>query len=180
MEANRAKFRAKGITVEEEPKGRPMFQFFLAKGKTKPVMTFMDSGCSDAIFREGIPAVQWEGAVSKSGPFDMGGVGGLAAQTRDEWVCQVLLVCGAYTDVRGHSMTRVTSDIPLVYIAKAVSAVKEDAPHKVELQNCKLPSIIGGEVDCLLGIKYSKLFPEIIHQLPCGLTIYKSVLMSHD
>ena len=93
VEANRSKLRAKGITVLEEPKGRPMFQFFLAKGKTKPVMTFMDSGCSDAIFREGIPAVQWEGAVSKAGPFGMGGVGGLAALTRDEWNCQVPLVC---------------------------------------------------------------------------------------
>ena len=103
--------------------------FFLAKGKTKPVMTFLDSGCSDAIFREGIPAVQWEGAFSKSGPFDMGGVGGLAAQTRDEWVCQVPLVCGAYTDVRGHSMTQVTNDFPRVNIEKAVTAVKEDVLH---------------------------------------------------
>ena len=84
MEANRSKLRAKGITVLEEPKGRPMFQFFLARGKTKPVMTFMDSGCSDAIFREGIPAVQWEGAVSKAGPFDLGGVGGLAAFNLNE------------------------------------------------------------------------------------------------
>ena len=103
----------------------------------------MDSGCSDAIFREGIPAVQWEGAVSKAGPFDMGGVGGLAALTRDEWVCQVPLVCGAYADVRGHSMTRVTSDFPFVNIDKAVEAVKGDAPHKIKLQEAKLPSVIG-------------------------------------
>ena len=72
---NRAEFRAKGITVIEEPKGMPMFMFFLAKGKTKQVMTFLDSGCSDAIFREGIPAVQWKGAVTRPGPVDMGGVG---------------------------------------------------------------------------------------------------------
>ena len=77
-------------------------------------------------------------------------------------------------------MTWVTSDFPFVNIDKAVDAVKGDAPHKAELQNCKLPSVIGGEVDCLLGIKYSKLFPEIIHQLPSGLAIYRSLLMSHD
>ena len=59
LEQVRSDLRAKGLTVLEEPKGKPMFQFFLAKGKTKPVMTFMDSGCSDAIFKEGIPAVQW-------------------------------------------------------------------------------------------------------------------------
>ena len=90
-----ARIRAKGVKVVEEPEGRPMFQFFMAKGRTKAVKTFVDSGCSDAIFREGVPEVQWDGAISKPGPFDMGGVGGLAAQTRDEWVCQVPLVCGA-------------------------------------------------------------------------------------
>ena len=58
--------------------------------------------------------------------------------------------------------------------------MKEDAPHNVELQNYRLPSVIGGEVDCLLDIKYNCLFPEVLHQLPCGLAIYKSLLMSHD
>ena len=61
------KARAEGMTVVEEPKGRPMFQFFMAEGRTKPVMTFVDSGCSDAIFREGIPSVQWEGTITKHG-----------------------------------------------------------------------------------------------------------------
>ena len=51
------RIRAKGVKVVEEPEGRPMFQFFMAKGKTKTVKTFVDIGCSDAIFREGVPAV---------------------------------------------------------------------------------------------------------------------------
>ena len=49
---------AEGVRVLEEPKGRPLFQFFLAQGKTRPVMTFFDSGCSDAIFRDTIPVSQ--------------------------------------------------------------------------------------------------------------------------
>ena len=32
----------------------------------------------------------------------------------------------------------------------------------------------------LLGIKYSSIFPEPVHSLPCGLTIYRSQLASHD
>ena len=36
MEELRISLETKGITVEEEPRGSPMFQFFLAKGKTKP------------------------------------------------------------------------------------------------------------------------------------------------
>ena len=150
VEELRISLETKGITVEEEPRGRPMFQFFLAKGKTKPVMTFMDSGCSDAVFREGVPGVQWEGAVTRAGPFPMGGVGGMEALTRDEWKVFMPLVNGACAEVRGHSMTKVTGDFPQVNIERAVEAVKEDAPHKAELQRAKLPSVIGGEVDVLL------------------------------
>ena len=86
--------RSKGVTVIEEPKGRPIFQFFLAKGKNKPVLTFLDTGCSDPVVREGIPGVQWEGVVTKKGPFDMGGIGGMAAKTRDEWMVLVPLADG--------------------------------------------------------------------------------------
>ena len=32
-----ARVRAKGVNVVEEPEGRPMFQFFMAKGRTKAV-----------------------------------------------------------------------------------------------------------------------------------------------
>ena len=87
--------RAKGQTVIEEPPGRPIFQYFFTKGKSAPVLTFMDSGCSDAVVREGVPGVQWDGVVTKKGPFDMGGVGGLAAQTRDEWMVLVPLADGS-------------------------------------------------------------------------------------
>ena len=35
-----------------------------------------------------------EGVVTKKGPFDMGGVGGLAALTIDEWIVPVPLTNG--------------------------------------------------------------------------------------
>ena len=34
-------------------------------------MTFFDDGCSDCVMREGVPGVQWEGVVTKNGPFDL-------------------------------------------------------------------------------------------------------------
>jgi hypothetical protein len=44
-----------------------------------------------------------------------------------------------------------------------------------------VPDIIGGEVDYLMGIKYSLLHPEALHTLPTsGLSIYASKLKSHD
>ena len=66
-----------GIEVVPEPRGRPIFLFFPVAGINKPVLTFFDSGCSDAVVREGIPGVEWKGCITQHGPFNMGGVGGL-------------------------------------------------------------------------------------------------------
>ena len=139
------------------PQGRPIFQFFLAKGKTAPVLTFFDDGCSDAVMREGVPGVQWEGMVTKKGPFPMGGVGGLAAQTRDEWMVLVPLANGKTQSMRCHSMTRVTADFPKLDTTKAVAEVKRAQPNNRKLQECRVPTLIGGEIDCLMGIKYGAL-----------------------
>ena len=53
--------RRKGMDVVPEPEGRPLFLFFAAKGRNKPVQVFFDNGCSDAVMREGVPGVEWRG-----------------------------------------------------------------------------------------------------------------------
>merc|ERR1711940_185898 len=154
-----------GIEVVPEPKGRPIFMFFPVAGTNKPVLTSFDSGCSDAVVREGIPGVEWKGCITKCGPFNMGGVGGLQSQTKDEWMCLVPRVDNRLQAVRYHSMNKVTGDFPLYDVTKAVNEVKADDPMNQLLQNCRVPEIIGGEVDCLMGIKYSLLHPEPLHTL---------------
>ena len=37
-----------------------------------------------------------------------------------------------------------------------------------------------GETDLLIGIKYAKYFPELIHMFPSGLPKYKSHFLSAD
>ena len=59
----------------EEPRGQPVFKFFLAK--SGPVMMFLDDGCSDCVMREGVPGVQWEGGgCDQEGPIRHGWCGG--------------------------------------------------------------------------------------------------------
>ena len=173
--------KKQGIEVVAEPKGRPIFLFFAAKGRNKPVQVFFDKGCSDCVVREGIPGVEWKGIITKKGPFGIGGVGGLSSLTKDEWMVLVPRADGKMQAVRCHSMNQVTCNFPMYDLSSAVKAVKEDAPGNKMLQSCRLPSTIGGEVDCLLGIKYSFIQPEPVHTLvESGLSIYSSKLMSHD
>ena len=39
---------------------------------------------------------------------------------------------------------------------------------------------MGEEIDFMIGIKYLRLHPKVIIQLPSGLTIYKSVFENAD
>ena len=110
----------------------------------------------------------------------MGGVGGLAALTRDEWMVLVPLANGNKQAVCCHSMTRVTADFPQYDITRAVAEVKNNQPDNPKLQACKVPAQIGGEIDCLMGIKYGALSPVPIHTLLNGLCLYRSKLMAHD
>ena len=47
--------KRKGGEVVPVPEGQPLFLFHATQGKTKPVMTFYDTGCSHAVFKQGIP-----------------------------------------------------------------------------------------------------------------------------
>ena len=86
--------------------------FFAAWGSHHPVVAFFDNGCSDCVMREGVPGVEWEGEITQKGPFDMGGVGGIAASTRDEWMVLAPLANGGMQAVSRHSMYRVTTTFP--------------------------------------------------------------------
>ena len=139
------------------------------------MLTFFDTGCSDAVVGEGIPRVEWKGCLTQRGPFDKVGVGGLAAQTKDEWMVLVPRSDNKMQAMRCHSMNKATTEFLVYNVSKAVQEVKAEDPLNKLLQNCKVPDIIEGEVDCLMDIKYSLLHPEALHTLPTsGLSIYAS------
>ena len=162
------------------PDGEPLFLFHPAQGRTRPVNTFYDSGCSHAVFQADIPITEFKGQLTAKGPFCIGGVGGLTTSALDEWVVMVPRTDGRKQLIQGLTVPRVTCDFPLISLGAAVQEVKAGDPDNQELQRCRVPPEAGGAVDMLLGIKYSSIFPEPVHSLPCGLTIYRSQLASHD
>ena len=170
----------KGREIVPVPTGDPLFLFHATQGKSKPVNTFYDTGCSHAVFRDGIPGEQLRGQLIAKGPFSINGVGGLNTAALDEWVTCVKRVDNKIQLVQGLTVSKVTADFPLINLFSAVHEVKSNDPTNEVLQSCKLPPMAGGTVDMLLGSKYLSVFPKPIHSLPCGLTIYRSQLASHD
>ena len=171
--------KKKGAEVVPVPEGEPMFLFHPTKGKTEAVNTFYDSGCSHAVFKQGIPGDQLRGQVVNKGPFQIGGVGGLVTTAYDEWVVSVERVDGKKQLIQGLTVPKITSDFPHTNLEAAIRDIKTDDPDNAALQNCRAPTVAGGTVHMLLGIKYISIFPKEIHTLPCGLTIYESRLASH-
>ena len=157
-----------------------MFMFQALRGKTEPVLAFYDSGCSNACLKTGIPGVQLKGQVLAKGPFTVEGVNGVLIQAQDEWIVHLDRIDGKKQELRGVTLDQITANSPKFNIEEATKAVKADNPEDCILQSCSLPTIVGGKVDILIGIQYNSIFPEPVHHLENGLTIYKCILASHD
>ena len=171
--------KKKGAETVPVPEGEPLFMFHAAQGRTAPVNTFYDSGCSHAVFQEGIPVEQFRAQLVSKGPFNIDGVAGLKTIAMDEWLVSVPRTDGKYQHIQGLTVPRITSDFPLINLEAATREAKDDDPTNLTLQNCKVPPLAGGSVHMLLGIMYLSIFPKEIHTLPSGLTVYQSRLASH-
>merc|ERR1712148_165536 len=66
--------------------------------------------------------------------------------------------------------------MPNLNLTEALRMVQQNNKHNKDLQNLRIPSSLGKSVDMILGQKYWQIYPEVIHTLPNGLTIYKSKL----
>ena len=170
--------KKKDAEIVPVPDGEPLFLFHGAQGRNRAINTFYDNGCSHAVFKSGVPGTELKGQLVARGPFNIGGVGGLTTTAEDEWAVLMPRTDGRKQLIQGLTVPRITSDFPFIALDAAVEALKKDDPSNKMLQKCRVPPLAGGVVDVLLGIKYNSIFPEPIHSLPNGLTIYRSKLAS--
>ena len=110
----------------------------------------------------------------------MKGVGGIVTHANDQWIAALDTIEGTKQLVYGLTVDKVTAQFPLTNLGAAVKDGQKDKPRDQFLQSCRIPEMAGGEVHLLLGILYMKIHPVMVHQLPCGLAIYKSSLASHN
>ena len=163
------------------PDGQPMFLFFGAKGKTRDLMVFFDSGCSKFIMRDCIPGQELPASCLRKGKIPIGGIGSTTVYAEGEYLVAMETVDGKAQQMAGLAVKSITTDFPTLNITAAAEEVKNATPKNKawDIQRCKFPSSIGGTVDCLIGIQYNQLQPRLIHMLPSGLAIYKTKLAPH-
>ena len=171
---------AKGAKVIEVPDGEPLFLFSTVVGKTRPLNCFYDRGCSHVVWKTGVPQVELEAVKTKEGPLKMHTAGDNTVTVGDEWACLVNMMDGSKQVMVGVDCNKITSTFPMIKTGAAMKEILKKCPQKIRntIFKLKVPDIVGGDPDILLGIHYEACHPEVLHTLDSGLFVAKLKLAS--
>ena len=162
--------------VNKIPDGEPVFIFCVVQGLCNPVMTFIDSGANCWLARTGIPEKEFISTKIGEGPIPLNVASGITTFANAEWASLLPLSNGNYQAVRGLTLQKVTADMPELNLTPAFEKIKSEHSGDKRISNLTVPSVVGGNIQMIIGIKYANLFPEVIHTFPSGLTVFKSKL----
>ena len=163
--------------VAEIPEGENMFQFLILQGKpgTEPIQVFCDSGANlwfgvESVTKKLVCLRTYKGEL----PINI--AGGKIIQATGEWGAALPMSDGSYQAVRGLTMKSVVGQMPRFNLERTLNEVKQSYKHNTVLQGLKIPEVLGGDIDMILGSKFLKIYPEPIQTTPSGLTVSISKL----
>ena len=176
------RFVSEGTKIDPDPEGEPMFMFSYIQGKTKSLNVFYDRGCSHSMFKTGVPEVELDAVKICSGPKYVNTAGNKTIKVGDKWACLVDKVDGSKQVIVGVDCQDITFPFPMMSTKEAYKEILAKAPRKRKgyISSLKVPDIIGGSPDILMGIKYESVHPRTVFTLPSGLFIAKLKLASHS
>ena len=104
----------KNVEVLGIPKGQVAFIFCKMKGKQDGIQTFIDNGCNCCIMRDGVPEKELNSCKLRDGPIKIDVATGITVHASGEWGCLLPLQNGQQQLVRGLTVPKVTSDMPVL------------------------------------------------------------------
>ena len=165
--------------IQDIPEGESLFMFLLLQGKpgTEPMQVFCDSGANfwfavESVTRKLVSIQTYKGSL----PINV--AGGNVIYATGEWAAALPLADGTYQAVRGLTMKNVVGQMQRYNLERVLSSVKAEYKQNKRLQGLKIPPVLGGEVDMILGSKYLRIYPEPVQTTPSGLTVSVSKLRS--
>ena len=129
-----------------------MFLFSGARGRSREIIVFFDSGCSKFVIREEVIASkELPATLVKNGPIYLGGVGDIRVISSGEYMVAMDRDEKRAQNFQGLAVEVITGNFPRIDISSAVAAFKMDNQRNKQLQGCKIPKLVGGCVDALIG-----------------------------
>ena len=163
--------------VHKIPHGEPVFVFCVIQGLSNPVMAFIDSGANCWLAQEGIPENEFISVKLSEGPIPLSVASGITTYANAEYASLLPLSNGNFQCVRGLTLKKVTGDMPELNLIPTFDHIKRECKSNKRIQNLKVPSMVGGHVQMIIGIRYQSVYPEILHTFPSGLTVFESKFM---
>ena len=154
-----------------------LLQTIIANGQE--LLIFYDSGCHGAGISDRAASILTTECL-RPGPTYISVAGGetIKIPGGDERFHLPLAGGKKMATITALKMPTVTHPFPVIDLADAVRDVKDDYASK-HPSGDSLPDVpryvAGRAVDIMIGIRYTKYFPRLIHQTDTGLAIYKSM-----
>ena len=163
--------------VADIPEGENMFCFFLLQGKpgTEPMQVFGDSGANLWFAVESVTK-KLVCVRTHKGKLPINIAGGQVIYATGEWAAALPLDDGTFQGVRGLTMKSVVGQMPRFNLERTLNEVKQKYKQNSTLQKLKIPEVLGGDIDMIIGSKYLKIYPDPVQVTPSGLTVSVSKL----
>ena len=143
---------------------------------------FYDNGCSDFILST--KAVQLLGQSAfkySSEPINLGGVGKSITMSTGSYNVTLPLHNGKKITLSGICLDQITTNFPIYPLSEVERDIISDYQSTGRTNTLpKLPPSVGGEIHLMLGVKYLRYHPRLIHQLQSGLSLYESSFLNSD
>ena len=146
---------------------------------------FYDSGCGDFVTTyDTVKKLGRRANKEFDGPIKLGGVGGIITETpHGIYSVKIPLVDKNDAIMTGICLDKITEEFPYYPLNGKVESDIKISYTKSGGDVRKLPRLpdkVGGNIHLMIGIKYLKYFPDVVFQLPSGLTIYNSHFKNPD
>ena len=148
---------------------------------------FFDNGCGDMVVKSSAAKRLVELGRARQevkGPLPITGIGGKKTMSAEGIFSICLpLYDGHNAVLSGICLPTITGKFPLYDLTNVGDDIRKRCQDMGEPDFStlpKLPKKVGGETDILIGSKYLRFFPQLIHKFESGLSIFESVFTSSD
>jgi len=145
---------------------------------------FYDNGCSDFIVKQSAITLLGKNATKISNvPIQIGGVGDTTTEsTLGTFNVKLPMFNGQHASLTGTCLKSITTEFPRYPLSEVMDDIQRSFASNINnaIQLPQPSSSIGGEVHLMIGVKYLRYHPRLVHQLTSGLGIYESVFQNAD
>ena len=162
---------------------KSIFIYSKIQGTTRALTTLFDCGGGSSLTLDSVPGRQLPACKGEGGPICLQGIGS-GSTIGKSYVMSLPLIQGGRIAIEAYAVPEILAPLSKVDLSPALRYMKGcvskddtvDTKVKNEIQRASIFRFIEGCLDLLLGVKLLKIFPEIVHTLPSGLSIYRMKL----